>query len=121
MKVLTEELDRHDLTYMVAKCEGMQVTLAQREGSGRYVVKARPTDSHDLDATCQWEFSGPIIEREGICLKTDGKGWIANIEGSPKEYFNYFPLVAAMQCYVASKMGDEVDVPDEFFWREVQV
>jgi hypothetical protein len=23
------------------------------------------------------------------------------------------PLIAAMRCYVASKMGDEVDVPDE--------
>jgi hypothetical protein len=23
------------------------------------------------------------------------------------------PLVAAMRCYVASQLGDEVDVPDE--------
>ena len=23
------------------------------------------------------------------------------------------PLVAAMRCYVVSKLGDEVDVPDE--------
>ena len=23
------------------------------------------------------------------------------------------PLVATMRCYVASKLGDEVDVPDE--------
>jgi hypothetical protein len=23
------------------------------------------------------------------------------------------PLIAAMRCYVASKLGDEVDVPDE--------
>jgi hypothetical protein len=23
------------------------------------------------------------------------------------------PLVAAMRCYVASKMGDEVDVPED--------
>jgi hypothetical protein len=23
------------------------------------------------------------------------------------------PLVAAMRCYVASKLGDEVEVPDE--------
>gem|GEM_PF-2663022 len=27
--------------------------------------------------------------------------------------FGKTPLVAAMRCYVASKLGEEVDIPDE--------
>lgn len=28
-------------------------------------------------------------------------------------YFGPTPLIAAMRCYVASKLGDEVEVPEE--------
>jgi hypothetical protein len=29
------------------------------------------------------------------------------------------PLIAAMRCYIASKMGDEVKVPDELLQGEM--
>jgi hypothetical protein len=29
------------------------------------------------------------------------------------EFFGPTPLFAAMRCYVASKLGDEVDVPED--------
>ena len=64
-----------------------------------------------------WAQGGPIIEREKIRL-----GWVVDHWNAYKD-FNYnrsfygrdpkHPLIAAMRCYVASKLGDEVDVPEE--------
>ena len=77
-----------------------------------------------------WAQGGPIIERETIALYTPMSAmrkytpgpWIAGIPeldecGDDIEIENEFngptPLIAAMRCYVASKLGDEVDVPEE--------
>ena len=60
-----------------------------------------------------WAQAGPIIEREWMCVWHCGKNyWKADIGGSSSQS-GPTPLVAAMRCYVASKLGDEVDVPDE--------
>ena len=74
-----------------------------------------------------WAQGGPIIEREGITLgRTEQKSYV----GQPPwvsyllehlfmdEYEHEYqhgdtPLIAAMRCYVASKLGDDVDVPEE--------
>ena len=80
-----------------------------------------------------WEQGGPIIEREGIaidCLRTCGQidGWIAATEqlmedtedeySVPIEFHGPTPLIAAMRCYVASKLGDEVDIPKELLGEQ---
>jgi len=57
-----------------------------------------------------WSQAGPIIEREQISLKVFPDGWTAWC-GDPMDGSN--PLEAAMRCYVASKLGDEVDIPEE--------
>ena len=54
---------------------------------------------------------GPIIEREGMDLFAGVPEWMARI--GDHEYCGPTPLIAAMRCYVASKLGDEVDVPEE--------
>jgi hypothetical protein len=63
-----------------------------------------------------WAQGGPIIEREAMCIsrtnKTNEVPWAAYIDG------HYWvdgptPLVAAMRCYVASKLGNTVDIPEE--------
>jgi hypothetical protein len=59
-----------------------------------------------------WAQGGPIIEREGIALYLyGGAEWNAHVGES--EYNGPTPLIAAMHCYVASKLGDEVEVPTE--------
>jgi hypothetical protein len=64
-----------------------------------------------------WAQGGPIIERERIQLRTaiEGNGWSANAWYKNTTYFEdgATPLIAAMRCYVASKMGDEVEIPKE--------
>lgn len=70
--------------------------------------------------TTYWAQGGPIIEREQIGFwppaggRTAGQVWAANYNLDKKKPRMYgpTPLVAAMRCYVASKLGDEVDVPD---------
>ena len=63
-----------------------------------------------------WAFGGPIIERERICLippRADIEMWEAYHPDFPQaEHYGLKPLIAAMRCYVAAVMGDEVEVPD---------
>lgn len=69
-----------------------------------------------------WAQGGPIIERERIRIRfevecywyftTPTDIWLANYEGVG-EWLGPTPLIAAMRCFVASRLGDEVDVPEE--------
>lgn len=59
-----------------------------------------------------WSQGGPIIERENIELKPTYAGWTAFL-GNTLFANASTPLIAAMRCYVASKLGDTVEVPDE--------
>lgn len=69
-----------------------------------------------------WEIGGPIIERERISTIFMGEPqtWFGMIEVQFDAGNNIFgrvevtgptPLIAAMRAYVASKFGDEVDLP----------
>lgn len=70
-----------------------------------------------------WAQGGPIIERENMSLVGGYKGfvgstdWFAstNIEHPLWEQRFRGPtaLIAAMRCYVASKLGDEIEIPEE--------
>lgn len=70
----------------------------------------------EYSPSTNWALGGAIIEREKISLWSRGKEWAAesftpNEQGH--EETGKTPLVAAMRCYVASKMGDEVQLPEE--------
>jgi len=60
-----------------------------------------------------WLHGGPIIERENITLtaRTCERDWVADI-GMNYEAEGPAPLIAAMRCYVASKLGNEVEIPE---------
>ena len=72
-----------------------------------------------------WAQGGPIIERELISVRHDGQWiaeWWADNSGmvkTPAQRFTHnrymtgaTPLIAAMRCYVASKCGESVNVPE---------
>ena len=65
-----------------------------------------------------WSQGGPIIEREKIGIvpsDDDANVWIGSML-EPEWKFNRTgptPLIAAMRCYVASKMGEEINIPNE--------
>lgn len=62
-----------------------------------------------------WSQGGPIIEREEIALWPDEEGgfFASADEGRGRDYRGSTPLIAAMRCYVASKLGDTIDIPEE--------
>lgn len=62
-----------------------------------------------------WAQGGPIIEREGITWDGQAATLCRHVAGRYPKWTEYgpTPLIAAMRCYVASKLGDEVEIPDE--------
>lgn len=131
MRIKTSELTRHALNWAVAQAEGDKVFRPRlgrpddwdreawlKDGSDdRWVVRIQnPELSWFVDwvynPSGNWMEGGPIIERERINLWNEGYDWEASLYGE-HSVWGETPLVAAMRCYVASKLGDEVDVPDE--------
>lgn len=121
MKVKINELTGHALDWAVAKCEGENAELNRDE---IVTWKTVAFEEYRLvwNPSTNWAQGGVIIERECIEL-TKGYGiWGAQIRngeyGEWCEYEGSTPLVASMRCYVASKLGDEVDIPDDVFKQE---
>lgn len=94
----TSERTGFALDWAVAKCEG-----------GTWCSAYTPSTD--------WAQGGSIIEREGICLiapHDDITVWEAVHPALPHdEEYGPTPLIAAMRCYVASKMGDDIEIPQE--------
>ena len=67
--------------------------------------------------TTDWAQGGPIIERYRITIQFDGDGIRCDLTTDDGGFFVGFdessPLIAAMRCYVASKLGDEVEIQEE--------
>jgi hypothetical protein len=112
MKVKTSELAGIQLDWAVAKAEGISLTYnfpgyAYTPPGKRTLYKWTPTTN--------WKQGGPIIEREHMDLsyryggREDWSSWTD--ERQEEVYEGPTPLIAAMRCYVASKLGDEVEIP----------
>ncbi len=127
MKIKTSELKGVALDWAVALCEGYQpidhstmANLWVERKNARGVMDYEPVSSLKYSSAA-WGKGGPIIERHGICLISDqegtGEDWVARMpEGD--DFRGRTALVAAMRCYVASKFGSEVEVPDELMEKE---
>jgi hypothetical protein len=127
MKV--SELQGAALDWAVAKCEGyFDIHMASVDEYGVVNVFYFPTWQPSTD----WTQGGPIIEREKI-----GVWWATHyVDDDGVEYGNHWyaemgctdenvdsrycgvadgptPLITAMRCYVASKLGDEIELPEE--------
>ena len=107
MKV--SELTGAALDWAVAKCENPALTLDKFSSEW---------ERYNCAASIDWAQAGPIIEREIVSIDKEegGKRWAAYAWRSDRDLQKAIgptPLVAAMRCFVASKLGDEVDVPEE--------
>jgi hypothetical protein len=116
MKVKVSEAKGQVLDYLVAQAMGMKI---YRSKSGRWMRANYGEFNHRhgtpwFEPTRNWGYGGPIIEREGITVRryTDAL-WDASIGRLDYVADGPTPLIAVMRCYVASKLGDEVEVPDE--------
>ena len=104
----TSELTGAALDWAVAKCEDPSWETNEFQ-------LYREWHLENWKPSTDWAQGGPIIEREGIDVLTHAEhGWTAGYGNNTGLYGNGdTPLVAAMRCYVASKLGDDVDVPEE--------
>ena len=111
MKVQTKDLTGPALDWAVAKCEDQQ---------------GKPLDWVPPPYSTDWAQGGPIIEREKIDLFTEKQtypeSWCASVAryqnghrlvGWRLHQYGPTPLIAAMRCFVASKLGDNVEIPEE--------
>ena len=93
----TADLTGAALDWAVAKCVGFD--------NGDWIP----------NYSTEWYHGNAIIESEEIAVwPGEQGGWFASAnEGAGKDYHADTLLIAAMRCYVASKLGDEVEVPEE--------
>ena len=118
------ELTGAALDWAVAIVEGMRIEVRPKSACGRprYVLAAEQGREPWLwYPSTDWAQSGPIIEREGMGLwmyqwNADGEpeaGWYAEDRDGGSVRKGPTPLIAAMRCYVASKLGDNIDIPKD--------
>jgi hypothetical protein len=117
MLIKTSELTDKALGFAVATIEYPEPDYEEND---RLVYVWGDVDFHFSPST-DWQQGGPIIDRERIQLRIDEHGndfavqWIEGIGYGPR-VDGPTPLIAAMRCYVASKLGDEVEIPDELMF-----
>ena len=107
----TNELTGAALDWAVAKCEQPEWwdNFPDEMAKGNLDMDGEGAYSPSTD----WSQGGPIIERERLDIYGyDGENWCANDNLRATQY-GPTPLIAAMRCYVASKLGDEVEIPKE--------
>lgn len=117
-KIKTSEATGAALDWLVAKCEGKKPRTIQEDHT---VTLVFIDDFNTARYSTDWAQGGPIIEREelDLCNYTSRRvSKVAELWLSTKGVNDYraagpTPLIAAMRCFVASKLGDEVEVPEE--------
>ena len=99
MKIKTCLLEGHALNYAVC--------VAELGYGTEYRFRRYSTDYSE---------GGVLIEREGISTVKMASGWMASV-GSVHDSRSIWiagssQLVAAMRCYVATKLGEEIEIPE---------
>jgi len=105
MKIKVSEMTGPTLDWAVEKARGMDISgdvLWLFDGS-----------KEGFAASTDWAQGGPIIEQEKISVCENAGRWVAGTSTKGQEQYGPTPLIAAMRCYVASRLGDTVEIPEE--------
>ncbi len=109
------------LDWLVCEAAGLFAAYRQFRGGKAFLKVWGVAKNSHLHPSTNWAQGGPIIDREKIDFR-----WLAKqqewccymhqhaIDGFVKAVgFGPTPLIAAMRCFVASKPGKTVEVPEE--------
>ena len=116
MKMKSSELTGHALDWAVAKAW-------QPVYSDKHILEH--ATKKGFRPSTNWCMGGPIIERENITLCSRSIicpdiPWVAVSAMGNITILGPTPLIAALRCYVASKLGDEVEIPAELTQGEAE-
>jgi hypothetical protein len=128
MKIKTAHLIGPTLDWAVASCMGNGIDLDDPDEPWLTVDGLCEKPLHKYTPSTDWSQGGPIIEREGIeiyvrnwspspgCRPPGKCEWSARfwyVRQTECKQFGPTPLIAAMRCYVVSRFGYEVEIPEE--------
>lgn len=108
MKIKTADLKGPALAYAIA-----QFTPDLMQIGNCFYIRDAEGERVLFDPAGNWSQAGPIIEREKTATGPYGDQWYAQSSKIIDTYYGITPLVAAMRAFVASKLGDEVEIPEE--------
>lgn len=129
MKICANELNGVALDWAVAMSQGLtDKTLKIGYMTALEVIIDEYGELYDMrygrqySPSTNWSQGGPIIEREEIAThrweceehRNPEIRWRAELPRKGIFAKGPTPLVAAMRCYVASKLGEDIEVPYEF-------
>lgn len=130
MKIRTSGLTGAALDWAVATSEGKEPRRFSRGDFQGWYTTVAGVAQHRIGGwyspTTDWAQGGPIIEK----MVREGNGYVVSAyphpEGPPDVLCEWIDangdkhshiatavLIAALRCYVASKLGDEVEIPEE--------
>lgn len=122
--IKVSEATNLQLDWLVAKCEGARLGAVKTSGGPKAVVLNAswdgdvdlPVPTYTTDPSQMW----PIIDREGIGTDPKGGVWSATRYSCETPEWAWMntqhgetSLIAAARCYVISKLGETVEVPEE--------
>ena len=117
--IKTEDLQGAALDWAVAKCEGFDA-LGYENRRNKVLHRRDDAQPRQYTPSTDWAQAGPIIERESISInmtcQSGNFAWSATCSPSEIEECGEYgstPVIAAMRCFVVSKLGEQIDVPDE--------
>lgn len=113
MKIKTSELDGHALNWTVATCKNLGTTMH------RGVLYFDGCDI-EADFFSNWELGGPILDEEHMEFDYDEATQIYSAYDGIHSGQGKTHLISGLRCFVVSRMGDEVDVPDHIFQAPVR-
>ena len=124
MKVKTKDLKGRALDYVVALVTLSEthilVFCSNQTGQARWSLYSIKLGYYrEIPHYCTWREGDDIIDREKImtmwCHTGEWKAVMASSEAKPPYFFRQNGAnrrTAAMRCYILSKLGEEVEIPD---------
>jgi hypothetical protein len=116
MRVATQDLSAHMLRWAVMVAQGWTMSAE----AGATIAAMRQTGPAE-----SWAKGGPIIERWFICINGDdgspdtAPSWTASIfDDGEFKADGPTALLAAMRCFVAWKLGEQVEIPAQFLEKK---
>ena len=99
----TAELTGAALDWAVSACIGIGWEMGDIDAN-EYGPGFKPSTD--------WGDGGPIIEREMIDIQPLGNQYQGTQWRACGAFISPTPLIAAMRCFVFSKLGNEVEIPE---------